>query len=42
MVKRSVPDKIDFDEIMKESMKEMGKGEASGPNEIEKKVADKP
>ena len=27
MVKRTVPDKIVLDEIMKESMKEMGKGE---------------
>jgi len=27
MVKRSAPDEIDFDEIMKASMKEMGKGE---------------
>ena len=42
MVKRTVPDKINLDEIMKESMKEMGKGEATGPNEIEKKVVDKP
>ena len=29
MVKRSVPDEIALDDIMKESMKEMGKGEAS-------------
>lgn len=28
MVKRSAPDEIDLDEIMKASMKEMGKGEA--------------
>ena len=27
MVKRSAPDEIDLDEIMKASMKEMGKGE---------------
>ncbi len=29
MVKRSKPDEIALDDIMKESMKEMGKGEAS-------------
>ena len=40
MVKKSVPDEIVLDDIMKESMKEMGKGEIEQES-IEQKTPDK-
>ena len=42
MVKQSKPDEIALDEIMKESMKEMGKGEASHEDAVPEPQTDSP
>lgn len=42
MVKKSVPDEIVLDDIMKESMKEMGKGEIEQESIEQKKPAEAP
>jgi len=42
MVKRSEPDEIALDELMQESMKEMGKGEVSNEEIIEKPQIETP
>lgn len=42
MVKQSKPDEIALDDIMKESMKEMGKGEASHEDVIQEPQPESP